>query len=128
MGKYVDPVSPSTVIHTFEIGITKENILNDFDWRNLRLEIMSLPPIIDIIPHIITFMECVNRIHTKTINDLFNTLYEDAKNILSIQGKFSNNNGEPVVFSYEGDIHNLAELHHISIPISLAKSIIHKEQ
>jgi len=106
------------------ISIPRDEILKDFDWRGLEDEIKSLPEKIDVIQNSAAFMESLNRIHIQVINDLFRTLADSAQQVLLISKRLVGKDGEPMIFVFEGDVKNLRDLHHISLPVKLARHIV----
>lgn len=123
-GQRPDPNDPRKAIFYLEVFLLRDEILNDFDWRGLENEVKDLPEKIDIIQHTLVFMEALSRIHVQVINDLFHTLIDSAQQIILFSERLTGKEGEPVVFEFEGDVMNIRQLSHTSIPIKLAQHIV----
>jgi hypothetical protein len=116
--------NPPKVIHFLKVNIVRDEIVNDFDWRTLENEVKGLPEKIEILPHISMFMQSLSRIHAGVINDMFHTLTDSARQIVLIGERLVGHQGEPVIFEFEGDVRNIQQLRHQSLPIKLAEQIV----
>ncbi len=123
-GQKQSPDEPPKVIFYLVVSVVRDEILRNFDWRTLENEVKNLPEKVEILPHISSFMESLSRVHAKSINDIFQTLTESAQQITTIGKRLVGKEGEPVVFEFEGDVRNIQQLSHKSLPIKLAQQIV----
>lgn len=123
-GQKQNPDEPLKIDFFLVVSIGRDEILKNFDWRTLENEVKNLPENEDILPHISSYMESLSRVHAKSINDIFQTLTESARQITIIGERLAGKKGEPVIFEFEGDVRNIQQLSHISLPIKLAQQII----
>jgi hypothetical protein len=109
------------------VHILREEILKGFDWKKLANEIRCLPEQIEILPHVVSMVESLKRIHVQTVNTLFSTLIESANLILEYASKVSQFKGYPAIFKLEvenNDIRKIKTMQHRFIPVSLAQKIM----
>jgi hypothetical protein len=126
-GQQISSNDPPKVVFYLGVSVVRDEILKDFDWRAMKNEVKDLPERIEILPQILSFMESLSRIHAKVINDIFHTLNDSARQIMVFGEKLAGQEGEPVIFEFEGDIRNVQQLSHRSLPIKLAQQIVDGE-
>jgi hypothetical protein len=110
--------------HYFEVGILRDEILSDFDWRRLTSEVKKLPEKIDIVFHTIEFIESIRKIHLQVIGDLFHTLTDDATIVLKYAERVPGREDILKIFEMDDESATRKNIKQMSVPVRLAQKII----
>jgi len=122
--------NPQEPCYTLFIGASRDQLLQNFDWkRPLREEIANLPPAIDINPHIDAMTECLGKINSDFSKDEFPNLLESATHIKSLLQRisYSYEDGDPCVFELKEDDEGNIDWTRVGmrrVPIEIADAVI----
>lgn len=116
--------NPPKILAQLNVSIDRDKILLDYKWGKLTSEIQSLPLLIDVIPHVLSFLNSLQKIHSDIIKKLITTLQDSAILIIEKCNFYNCGDGEPALFLVDGNIKEIHELHPIPLHYDLAKKIV----
>jgi hypothetical protein len=123
LGQKPNKNNPQKTEYFLNIRFVRDQLLQEFDWRNLEDDIKKLPEKIEVMPYIISFIESVKKIHVQTIIEMCVTLSDSAALILNNVKKLGNNEGTIAVFEAD-DINEMKNLKHTLVPVNLCQKIV----
>jgi hypothetical protein len=110
----------------FEVGIMRDRLLGDFDWRKLNDEIKGLPEFIDIVGHTAEFFESLRRIQLQVVGDLFqfHSLADAAAIVIKYAARAPAAQDRLMVYQATVVTATRTNYKEISVPVRLARRII----
>jgi hypothetical protein len=100
MTDQLSPKDPTRRIVTLMVGVDRDHILQDFDWKRLRSEVESQPRIIDIHPLMEQLFEDLILIENKYLSSEIPTLKPHAQGLIDLADRVSKYRGRPAVFTF----------------------------
>jgi hypothetical protein len=114
--------------YALTVRISRDKLLQDFDWKSLKSEVVAAPENIDFNEHIDNMVRSLNRIHLHVIQSEFGRLREEVGVIQDLLSHVSIGNGQPCIFELDIDEQDrsmsLKNLRIIGIPTKLIDAII----
>jgi len=130
-----DSLSPGNIaerVHSLEVGIHRDRILQDFNWKALKAEVAAQPPTIDVNSHISRLMSDLDGINQSVIQDELPALQQSAREIIALVSRIEYDEGMPCVFELDDSLltqsirkrRKSANLRFTVVPVSLADSVL----
>lgn len=124
LGKRKNPNNQQEVSFHFDLLISRNEILDNYDWRILKQEIKSLPERIDVFPLVSSLMDSLMKIQIQVITDMFTTLKDIAQKIITISKDVRQDENELLVFDFVYDGVKIKNIIQKSLPLKLAQLIV----
>lgn len=115
------------VEHRLLIRISRDKLLEGFNWKSLKPEIVASPDYFDFNEHLTSMMQSINEVHTFLIEHGFSQLKNDVSYIQNILSRVNIERGEPSIFALDIDESQeglpLKKMTVIGIPLRLINAV-----
>jgi hypothetical protein len=128
----LDKNDPTVRVITMDVGVSRNQILEGFNWKTLRKEIESQPETIDVNGHLSAVMSDLFEIAQNVLRDEITHIINDAQFILHISHLAGDGKGQPAIFTVADDFIkdddpprlDLSQVSFTPVPLDLAEQVI----